>query len=357
MNDQEYFEAFDAQAQRRAGRRAFFKSALVGAAAAGVATTGSFLTATAAEAQAVTDVDILNFALNLEYLEANFYYYAAYGIPIPATSTPGVGTAVQATVSTGPNGVVYNAGARAVAFKDPSIQQYATEIAQEEFAHVNFLRSALGSAAVAQPQLDVGIDPNGAFSTFARAAGVIGPNTTVGGPTFFDPYASDLAFLYGAFGFEDVGVTAYKGASPLLTNPVYLDAAAGILAAEAYHASIVRLTLDQLSVAIAGNTIVSDIGKLSAARDSVDGNTTSAATAANPITLFANDDQGIARTTTAIGLTSNIVPTDNNGLAFSRPAGQVLNIVYLNTTGKAATAGGFFPNGTNGTIKTSIANS
>ncbi len=50
---------------------------------------------------------------------------------------------------------------------------------------------------------------------------------------------------------------------------------------------------------------------------------------------------------------SNIVPTDGNGIAFSRTAGQVLNIVYLN---KAATVGGgFFPNGVNGTIRTSAA--
>ncbi len=332
----EYFDAFDAQAQRRAGRRAFFKAAVVGAAAA---TAGSFLTATAAQAQAVTDADVLNFALNLEYLEANFYYYAAYGIPIPATSIPGVGTAVPATVSTGASGVVYNQGARAVQFADASIREYATEIANEEFAHVNFLRSALGGAAVAQPQLDVGIDPNGAFSTFARAAKLIGP-TTAAAPTFFDPYANDVTFLYGAFGFEDVGVTAYKGASPLLTTPAYLDAAAGILAAEAYHAAIVRLTLDQLGVATP--TIRTDIEALSNARDSVDGSV--------------DDDQGIQRSTTAIGLTSNIVPTDSNGLAYSRTTGQVLNIVYLNTTGKAATGGGFFPNGTNGSIKSSTAN-
>ncbi len=338
MTDQEYFEAFDAQAQRRAGRRAFFKATLVGAAAAGVATTGSFLTATPAEAQAITDADVLNFALNLEYLEANFYYYAAYGIPIPSTSIGATG--IPATVSTGANGVVYNQGARAVPFSDPSIQQYATEIAQEEFAHVNFLRAALGGAAVAQPQLDVGIDPNGSFSTFARAAGLIGATTTAK-PTFFDPYANDTAFLYGAFGFEDVGVTAYKGASPLLTNPVYLDAAAGILAAEAYHASIVRVTLDQLSNVTP--SIRADTEALSNARDSVDG--------------ASDDDQGIQRSTTAIGLTSNIVPTDSNGIAFSRTTGQVLNIVYLNTTGKAATAGGFFPAGTNGTIKMSTANS
>ena len=58
--------------------------------------------------------------------------------------------------------------------------------------------------------------------------------------------------------------------------------------------------------------------------------------------------------TSGAGPTSNIVPTDNNGIAFSRTTGQVLNIVYLDKT--AVTAGGFFPAGVNGTIRTSTNN-
>lgn len=332
---------FEARADRREDRRALFRAVL----GAGVLGAGLSL-ATQASAQAVTDADILNFALNLEYLEANFYYYAAFGTPIPSGSIAGVGTAVPAGSAANAGGVLYNAGARAVPFQDAGVQAYAREIAADELNHVNFLRTALGSSAVAQPVLDIGITPTGAFSTAARAAGFIADAGTGNTQTsFFDPYASDLNFLYAAFIFEDVGVTAYKGASSLLSNKTYLDAAAGILAVEAYHAAIVRTTLDQMGgmPGLKAATIRGDTELVSNVRDAVDGST--------------DDDQGIAQIANTVGTVSNIAPTDSNGLAYGRTAGQVLNVVYLNTSLKASAGGGFFPAGTNGTIKTSTANS
>ncbi len=314
---EELIGAFDARANRRAERRAMFK-AVLGATALGA----GFAFASAAEAQTV---------------EANFYYYAAFGTPIPATSINGVGTAVPAATAANASGTLYNAGARAVMFSDASVAQYASEIASEEFTHGTFLRGALGGAAVAQPALDVGITPTGAFSSAARAAGLIGA-TTATAPTFFDPYANDVNFLYGAFIFEDVGVTAYKGASSLLTNKTYLDAAAGILAAEAYHAAIVRTSLDQLGVATP--TIRANTEAISNARDSLDG--------------ASDDDQGIAQLANPVGTVSNIAPTDPNGLAYGRTAANVLNIVYLSAA--AVSMGGFFPAGVNGNIKTSNKN-
>ncbi len=307
------------RAEKRADRRHFFRKG--GGFALGMAG-GAILSACGgggdamADAFKPTDVEILNFALNLEYLESQFYQYAVFGQGLPASMLTGTGT----------QGAVV--GGRAVAFRDPVVAAYAREIAKDEQDHVRFLRSALGSAAVAQPAIDVGgTDPNGAFSVAARAAGLVGPGQA------FDPYASDEAFLLGAFIFEDVGVTAYKGAAPLIENKTYLEAAAGILAAEAYHAGLVRTVL--YSKGLNAPSLRTSADAISRARDSLDNSK--------------SQDQGISGSAD----TSNIVPLDENGIAYSRSPDDVLNIVYLSKD--AVTRGGFFPAGVNGSLNLSSA--
>ena len=310
----------DQHGEKRAQRRQFFRK--TGGFAAGMAG-GAILTACgggsddAVSADKPTDAEILNFALNLEYLEAQFYQNAVFGVGLPASQQGGTG-AVGATIG----------GGRKVPFKDPVVAAYAKEIAQDEAAHVAFLRTALGSSAVAQPAIDIsGTDPNGAFSVAARMAGLIGPGAV------FDPYASDENFLLAAFIFEDVGVTAYKGASPLIENKTYLEAAAGILAAEAYHAGLVRTVL--YSKGVQTPALRTSADAISALRNAADHNK--------------GRDQGISG---SAGV-SNIVPLDQNGIAYSRAPGDVLNIVYL--TPNAVSKGGFFPNGTNGSLVMSSA--
>ncbi|MDQ2893433.1 MAG: ferritin-like domain-containing protein [Pseudomonadota bacterium] len=266
---------------------------------------------------AIGDADILNFALNLEYLEAQFYSYAATGSGLPSTMLDG--TYTQGGVT----------GGKKVPFSDPVVAAYAKEIAADEIAHVAFLRSALGSAKVAMPAINIDGGATGAFTAAARAAKVVPATGT------FDPYASDENFLLGAFIFEDVGVTAYKGAAPLLASKTYLEAAAGILAAEAYHAGLIRTVL--YAKGMATPALRTNAGLISDARDSLDG--------------ASDDDQGITSTDPA---QSNIVPTDKDGVAYSRSTGQVLNVVYLNNA--AVSMGGFFPSGVNGLIRTSAAN-
>ncbi|MBA2354539.1 MAG: ferritin-like domain-containing protein [Acidobacteria bacterium] len=248
---------------------------------------------------AVNDFDILNFALNLEYLEAEYYLRAAFGRGLAAGDVTGTGTLGQVT------------GGTRVPFTTSAIQQYAYEIAKDEENHVKFIRTAItafGGAPVARPTIDL----QTSFAAAAQAAGL---------GAGFNPYANENNFLLGAFIFEDVGVTAYKGAAALIANKDILEAAAGLLAVESYHAAEIRTVL--FARGLTGETqAISDL------RDSVDG----------PDDL----DQGVL-----LNGAANIVPTDANGLVFSRTARQVLNIVYLGGT----TSGGFFPDGLNGTIR------
>ncbi|WP_219412700.1 ferritin-like domain-containing protein [Pseudonocardia nigra] len=294
-------EAINRSAENAVDRRRFLQVAgLTGAGVAGA----SVLTAGTASAQeGPSDAAVLNFALNLEYLEAEFYLRAATGEGLPGNQIDGTGHA---------GGV---RGGRAVKFETKQVRQYAQEIAHDERAHVAFLRSALGEAKVARPEINL----DEAFTAAAQAAGLIKKGQK------FDAFANENNFLLAAFVFEDVGVTAYKGAAPLISNKAFLEAAAGILAVEAYHAGLIRTVLLNKGLAEPANAI-------SDARDSLDGDE--------------DLDQGITRDGMA-----NIVPADENGIAFSRSPGQVLNIVYL--TPEEAMKGGFFPNGVNGEVNTS----
>jgi hypothetical protein len=301
-------DATEVSTKSGTNRRRFLAQAGI-AGVAGVAGLGLLGTdQTVVHADAALDRNILNFALNLEYLEAEFYMRAAFGTGLTSNETGGVGDTGKVS------------GGSKVRFESDIIQQYAEEIALDERAHVNLLRSVLGKAAVARPEINL----SSSFTAAARAAKVIGPDDT------FDPFADENSFLLGAFIFEDVGVTAYKGAAPLISNKKILEAAAGLLAVEAYHAGEIRTVL--FARGQEAPALINAANKISDLRDSVDGPD--------------DRDQGISRNSRANGQ-ANIVPTDENGLAFSRNTRQVLNIVYLGGSSR----GGFFPSGLNGAIR------
>lgn len=87
-----------------------------------------------------SDAAVLNFALNLEYLEAEYYLHGVTGDGLKDSQTSGSGKRGGVT------------GGRKVKFETKLGRQYAEEIAGDERAHVDFLRSALGGAKVARPE-------------------------------------------------------------------------------------------------------------------------------------------------------------------------------------------------------------
>ncbi len=140
-----------------------------------------------AQTGSVSVTDVLNFALTLEYLEAEFYEMGL--------SASGLLTGdVRATIA---------------------------QISKHETAHVAFLQAAIsgaGGTPVTSPTFDF----------------------TAGG-TFADVFSNPQTFLAVAQAFEDTGVRAYKGqAGNLLGAGDVLTAALQIHSVEARHASEVR---------------------------------------------------------------------------------------------------------------------
>jgi hypothetical protein len=247
------------------------------------------------------DLKILDFALNLEYLEAQFYSYATTGAGIESQGVEVSGRGTQGTVTV-------PASAK-VNFSSGALEEYAMEIASDEIHHVKFLRGiilASGHTPVAQPAIDL-------VNSFNAASSAAGLGAT------FNPFTTDLNFALGAFLFEDVGVTAYHGALASILGRVIMSQAAGIMGVEAYHASNIRTYLyEQGAEAQAAALAISN------ARNALGGQ---------------GLDQGIT-----LNGAANIVPADANGIVFARTTQEVLNIVYLSASG---TPGGFFPNGIN----------
>lgn len=176
----------DDEVKHAAGRRGFFKHAGSFSLKAAMAMAPIAFTffPRVVKAQSTSVADTLNFALTLEYLEDEFY----------------------------------KMGLNASGLIPASDRNIFMQISEHETAHVNFLKSALGSAAVAKPNFDF----------------------TAGG-TFANTFTNYQTFLALSQSFEDTGVRAYKGqAGNLMSDNATLKAALQIHSVEARHASEVR---------------------------------------------------------------------------------------------------------------------
>ncbi len=128
------------------------------------------------------DLDILNFALTLEYLETTFY----------------------------------NVKGKAVGLSGEA-QALAGMLGDQEAEHVAALTKAITSAG----------------------------GTPAKQPKFAFPVTNEASFLKLAYVLENTGVGAYNGAGPSLQDPAYLATAGSIVQVEARHAAAIGLLTNQ----------------------------------------------------------------------------------------------------------------
>ena len=289
-----YQSAIDRMSRRK------FMGGMSGAAA--LAMGAGFITP-AARAQTTTApsvVDVLNFALNLEYLEANLYTFASTGAPIASTL---MGT------SPGANSVYPPAALYTAVKGDGNALAIATALAFDETQHIMALRARitqLGGTPISQPTLNYAAQ--GTLTTVAQ-------------------------FFMTARSFTEVGNGAYTGAAQyLVSDTTTLTAASQILGAEGQHLGAVNY---QCNVR----------GFATVAVDALD---------VPPTGAVATGAQYFSVTTSAKNYTGN---TAALGLGIARTTAQDLGIVYgvstaaTTTPAAGTTSGGFFPAGVNGNIK------
>ncbi|MDQ6759644.1 MAG: ferritin-like domain-containing protein [Acidobacteriota bacterium] len=172
-------------------------------------------------AQGPSASDVVQFALNLEYLEAEFYSVATSGqtlqqrgVPITGSGNSGPTTTSFGQVNFGNNLVLTSGSAR--------------DVSDDEIAHVMTLRGALtanGITPIAKPAIDL------------DALASMGASL-----------ANQQTFLVLARAFEDIGVSAYSGGANLLSGSPYLMTAARILAVEGQHTGNIRLEIARLGI-------------------------------------------------------------------------------------------------------------
>jgi serine-rich repeat adhesion-like glycoprotein len=153
------------------------KGALAAGAVYGAVVVGPFV-GKALAMSGSSDVDILNFALTLEYLESTFYKEA-----------------------------------KSRAKASGELKSLIDLIGRDEDEHVGALTETikkLGGKPVAEPKFDF-------------------------------PYSGTSGFLKLAQTFEDTGVSAYNGAAPQIKSKEVLEAAGSIVQVEARHAAAIAL--------------------------------------------------------------------------------------------------------------------
>ncbi|XP_038875467.1 desiccation-related protein PCC13-62-like [Benincasa hispida] len=269
------------------------------------------------------DVDLLEFPLNLEYLEAEFFLYGSLGY--------GLDKVAPNLTMGGPPPI----GAK-MAKLGPFIKDIILQFAYQEVGHLRAIKDTV--EGFPRPLLDL------SSASFAKVM-----DKAFGRPLYppFDPYANGLNFLLASYIIPYIGLTGYVGANPSLESAVAKKLVAGLLGVESGQDAVIRALLYQHAtkkVEPYGVTVAVFTQRISDLR--------------NKLGRAGIKDEGIVvpKNEGAEGkITGNVLAGNQNSLSFPRTPQEILRILYGG--GNEHVPGGFYPEGADGRIAKSMARS
>ncbi|XP_071938663.1 desiccation-related protein PCC13-62-like isoform X1 [Coffea arabica] len=263
------------------------------------------------------DVDLLEFPLNLEFLEAEFFLWGSlgYGLDSIAPELTGNGPA--------PIGVKYAKLSHPV----------RDVVAQFAFQEVGHLSRAIKNTVPGFPRPLLNLSSE-SFATVINSAF----GRTLWPP--FDPYANDINYLIASYVIPYVGLTGYVGANPNLESPSAKKLVAGLLGVESGQDAVIRALLFERAYVMVkpyGITVAEFTDRISYLR--------------NQLGHAGVKDEGLvvrASEGPEGRISGNVLAGDKDSLSFGRTPEEILRIVY--GSGNENKTGGFYPKGADGRI-------
>ncbi|XAR56967.1 hypothetical protein NMG60_11024950 [Bertholletia excelsa] len=267
-----------------------------------------------------SDIDNIEFPLNLEYLEAEFFLWGTLGRGLDRV-------APNLTMGGPPPIGVKRANL------DSMTRDVILQFAYQEVGHLRAIKRTV--PGFPRPLLNLSAE---VFATVIDAAfgkQLIPP---------FNPYANAVNFLIASYVIPYVGLTGYVGANPNLISPTAKRLVAGLLGVEAGQDAVIRGLLYQHAteeVFPYGVTVANFTDRISNLR--------------NNLGCGGIKDEGLVvppRLGAGGGVRGNVLAGNHDSLAYKRSAAEVLRIVY--GSGDEKVPGGFYPKGGDGRIARSF---
>ncbi|KAJ0979838.1 hypothetical protein J5N97_015312 [Dioscorea zingiberensis] len=267
-----------------------------------------------------TDVDLLQFALNLEHIEAEWFLFGATGRGLDA---------VEPELALGGPPPI---GARK-ANLDVVTQRYIAEFGYQEVGHLRAIKSTVGGFP--RPLID--LSAHNFATIFDDAFGFhLDPP--------FDPYRNSLNYLLASYVIPYMGLVGYVGANPNINGFVSKRLLAGLLGVEAGQDAVIRGMLYERAFEVLKpyNYTVAEF-------------TTRISNLRNRLGMCGIKDEGII-VPLELGAErrtwSNVLSANADSLSYRRTPAEILRVVY--GTGDEHNPGGFLPKGGSGTIARSF---